>query len=214
METPTPTTVHALVAAADPDARRLLSTSLQRLEHVEVVGSVGRPSDLALAVRRARPHLLYVHDALAGATWASVVDALPPSVHVVAVGLGRLDIGRLVPRPTREPAYPPRIMVPARGGIDVLDVEQIRYVEGAGGYVRLHAEGRVLLLREGLGDVAARLDPSRFVRIHRSVVVNAREVTGLRPCGRGEYAVHLSSGETLKLTRTYRDRISALLHAG
>ena len=92
--------------------------------------------------------------------------------------------------------------------------DDVDYVEGAGNYVRIHARGRTLPLREGLGEVAARLDPARFVRIHRSTVVNVASVRALRHCGRGEYEVELVSGRTLKLTRTYRDRLRSLLGAG
>ena len=199
------------VAAADGAADLShLREALRRQATFDVVAGVARPSELARTVRRERPDLVYVRDSVTAGRWAEAVDALPPGVAVVALGLGR---SAALPAPPGPARYPVRLAVPSRGRIEIVRTDDVCYVEGAGNYVRIHARGRTLPLREGLGEVAARLDPARFVRIHRSTIVNVSRVQTLRSQGRGEYAVVLQDGAELKLTRTYRDRLPLLLGA-
>ena len=205
-----PAPTRTLAAAETTTDLAHLRTALGRNSALAVVAGVVRPSELGRAVREHRPDLVYVRDTVTGGRWAEAVDALPPGVTVVAVGLGRT--GSTPGAPERS-GYSARLAVPVGRGIEIVRVADVDYVEGAGGYVRVHARGRALPLREGLADVAARLDPARFVRIHRSVVVNVDRVRALRPCGRGEYVVVLGDGMELKLTRTYRDRLRTLLGA-
>jgi len=71
--------------------------------------------------------------------------------------------------------------------------------------------GRVTLLRETMKRLEAQLDPARFVRIHRSTIVNLERVKELQPFFRGEYVVVLHDGTTLKLSRGYREHLEAKL---
>ncbi len=71
--------------------------------------------------------------------------------------------------------------------------------------------GRVTLLRETMKRLEAQLDPARFVRIHRSTIVNLERVKELQPFFRGEYVVVLHNGTTLKLSRGYREHLEAKL---
>jgi two-component system LytT family response regulator len=65
----------------------------------------------------------------------------------------------------------------------------------------------VHLLRETMGGMEERLDPDRFLRIHRSTIINTERLTELRPYGNSEYIVVLDDGTELKLSRTYRDAL-------
>jgi two-component system LytT family response regulator len=89
--------------------------------------------------------------------------------------------------------------------------DEIDWVEGAGVYARLVIGEKSYLLRTSLADLEERLDPARFVRIHRSTIVNFERVVEVRPRTHGEYLLVLSGGGRLKVSRSYSDRVRALL---
>jgi two-component system LytT family response regulator len=70
---------------------------------------------------------------------------------------------------------------------------------------------RPILYRAGLAAVASRLDPFRFVRIHRSHIVNVRSIASLERRSHGEFEVTLKTGTRLMMSRTYRAAVEALL---
>jgi two-component system LytT family response regulator len=86
----------------------------------------------------------------------------------------------------------------------------IRWIDAAGDYASIHADGQVHFVRTTLNELERRLDPDRFVRIHRSTIVNVTRVRSLRPLRNGESALTLDCGQALKLSRTYRTRLSML----
>jgi len=85
---------------------------------------------------------------------------------------------------------------------------EIRWIDAAGDYVCIHTLRETHVLRATMRELEQRLDPRRFPRIHRSILVNAARVTALRPHLNGEYFLTLDCGEELKLSRSYRDRLS------
>ncbi|MFO0040696.1 MAG: LytR/AlgR family response regulator transcription factor [Pseudomonadota bacterium] len=91
-----------------------------------------------------------------------------------------------------------------------LDVAQIRWIDAAGDYLCVHSDDETLVVRGTLRDIEQRLDAQGFTRIHRSTIVNVRRVRELRSHINGEFFVVLQSGQTLKLSRTYRDRLQLL----
>jgi two-component system LytT family response regulator len=107
--------------------------------------------------------------------------------------------------------YADRVLVKSDGRIRFLAVEALDWVEAADNYVRLHAGDQRHLLRETIRSVEARLDPTRFARIHRSAIVNLSKIRELQPTFNGEYMVTLTSGAKLTLSRTYRDAVRARL---
>ena len=111
-----------------------------------------------------------------------------------------------------ESRYPQRITVREGERIAFVRLGDVDWVESARNYVRLHVGEQSHLVRHSLGGLLARLDPARFVRIHRSAAVNLDRVREVRPWAGGEYVVILRTGERLRLTRTYRDRLLRLLH--
>ena len=93
----------------------------------------------------------------------------------------------------------------------LINPDEIDWVEGAGVYARLVIGEKGYLLRTSLADLEGRLDPARFVRIHRSTIVNFDRVVEVRPRTHGEYLLVLTGGGRLKVSRSYSDRVRALL---
>ncbi|HYK82151.1 MAG TPA: LytTR family DNA-binding domain-containing protein [Gemmatimonadales bacterium] len=120
--------------------------------------------------------------------------------------------GRSAGAPRR--AYLERLAVKAQGKVSLLRVSEIEWIDAEGDYVRIHVGKAWHLLRETMKNLETQLDPERFVRIHRSTIVNLERVKELQPFFRGEYVVVLQNGTTLKLSRGYRDLFQARLGRG
>lgn len=90
-------------------------------------------------------------------------------------------------------------------------VASIDWIDAAGDYMCVHADGRTYVLRETMKSLAAILDPKVFQRVHRSTIVNVQRVRRLRPHTNGEYFLTLEDGQEIKLSRSYRDRVDQLL---
>jgi len=103
-----------------------------------------------------------------------------------------------------------RMPLKSGGRIVLVDVNQIRWIESAGNYLRFHLQDESHLVRETLTAFEARLDPDQFVRIHRSTIVNRQHVKELIPSDSGEYTVITDNGKKLTLSRSYRDRFDRL----
>jgi two-component system LytT family response regulator len=79
----------------------------------------------------------------------------------------------------------------------------VEWIDAAGNYLRLHSQGKTYVLRSTIGDMLRRLDPSSFLRIHRSPIVNLARVTRVQPTDHGEFVVTLSDGTRLNVSRTF-----------
>ena len=97
------------------------------------------------------------------------------------------------------------------GRVHLIDPETIDWVEADDDHVVVHCGERLWRTRETLRHVAARLDPSRFVRIHRSTIVRLGAVRELQPWFHGDYVAILHSGAKLRLSRSFRDPVAATL---
>ena len=104
-----------------------------------------------------------------------------------------------------------RLVIKSGGRISFLRAGEIDWVEAAGNYLRLHAGREEHLLRETMAGLEARLDPGRFLRIHRSTIVNLDRVKRMEASFHGEYVVLLRDGTRLTLSRGYRDRLQEFL---
>ena len=105
------------------------------------------------------------------------------------------------------PARLERLIVKSGGRVFFLRTDEIDWIEAAGNYVRLHLGDESHLFRETMNRMEARLDARRFVRIHRSRIVNTERIKELQPWFNGEYVVVLRNGTRLTLSRGYRDRL-------
>jgi DNA-binding LytR/AlgR family response regulator len=101
--------------------------------------------------------------------------------------------------------YLDRILVPQDGRTIFIRASEVEWIEAAHNHVMIHTGTRSLRLRESLGALASRLDPYRFVRIHRSTVVNVDHIAELQPWFGGDSIVVLRSGKQLRVSRSHRD---------
>jgi len=104
----------------------------------------------------------------------------------------------------------PRIAFKTKGRILFLDVAEIVAVQAEGNYVSLLHRPHPHLLRESLSDMAEKLKPYGFIRIHRSVVVNISSVEEIQSLPTGEYKLRVKGGKEYLVTRTYKDNLRDL----
>ena len=104
-------------------------------------------------------------------------------------------------------------MLPIRVGRETLrlDVSTIDWIDAAGDYMCLHAAGQTHVLRATMRELEEMLDPQVFQRVHRSTIVNLARVRSLRPHLNGECFLKLQSGQEVKLSRSFRDKVELLL---
>jgi two-component system LytT family response regulator len=104
-------------------------------------------------------------------------------------------------------------MLPIRSGRETLrlDVATIDWIDAAGDYMCLHAAGQTHVLRATMKELEDMLDPLVFQRVHRSTIVNLARVRSLRPHLNGECFLKLQSGQEIKLSRSFRDKVEMLL---
>ncbi|MCB2083363.1 MAG: response regulator transcription factor [Sphingomonadaceae bacterium] len=104
------------------------------------------------------------------------------------------------------------INVKDRGQIFRVEVDSIEYVEAAGDYMCIHTGDNSLILRETMKDLERRLDPRKFQRVHRSIIVNLDQVRQVKPHTNGECFLGLDSGAEVKVSRSYRDVVARFVH--
>lgn len=110
----------------------------------------------------------------------------------------------------RRSKFSDRLVVKSSGKVLFIKVDDIDWVDAAGNYVRLHVAGDSHLMRETMSRLEERLDPDRFLRIHRSTIVNIERIRELQQQFHGDYLVVLKNGQRLTLSRSYRDKIQEL----
>jgi len=113
------------------------------------------------------------------------------------VGRVALDLG----------SRPSRLLVPERGRMVPIDVSAVDWIHAEGDYARLHVGAKSYLVTRGLSDLERRLDPDRFVRIHRSAIVNADRIAEVKPEGSSRYSLRLSDGTRLVVSRSGAERL-------
>jgi two-component system LytT family response regulator len=104
-----------------------------------------------------------------------------------------------------------RLVIKAGGRVFFLRADEIDWVEAAANYVRLHVGKETHLLRETINGLAERLDPEKFLRIHRSTIINLERIKELQPWFHGDYVVILRDGTQLTSSRSYREELHKLL---
>jgi two-component system LytT family response regulator len=112
---------------------------------------------------------------------------------------------------SRRKTSPDRMAIRANGHVLFIRTSNIDWIEAADNYVCLHCGTETHVVRDTLSAVAGRLDTARFIRIHRSTVVNVDRIARLQPWFRGDYRVLLHDGTQLPLSRSYRDRLQDVL---
>ena len=107
--------------------------------------------------------------------------------------------------------WPDRLLVRARGAIRFVRSDEIERIEGAGPYVNLYVDGKTLLHRASLTELEKLLEPRRFIRVHKSTIINIDHVVQLEPMSHGEFEVLLMSGARCRVSRTYRSALEERL---
>jgi two-component system, LytTR family, response regulator len=104
-----------------------------------------------------------------------------------------------------------RMTVKSAGRTVILATDEIDYVESAGNYLRLKVGKDAHLIRESLSRLEEKLDPEKFVRIHRSTIVNVDRIKEMHPLFNGDQVITLHDGTRLTMSRTYREKLFSLL---
>ncbi|MGB6603908.1 MAG: LytTR family DNA-binding domain-containing protein [Steroidobacteraceae bacterium] len=128
-------------------------------------------------------------------------------------GSGELVLDELLAQGSKALAAPRPEVLPIRQGRETyrVPVASIEWVDAAGDYMCIHADGHTHILRGTMKELEQLLDPKLFQRVHRSTIVNLRLVRSLRAHMNGEYFLTLEGGHELKLSRTYRDKVEYFL---
>jgi two-component system LytT family response regulator len=134
--------------------------------------------------------------------------------------LGRID-SRSSPAPmVSEPSnsaadeshhYPEKLFVKDGGIVTLVRMKNIDWIDAAGDYMCIHSDGATHVMRSTMKDLLEQLDPQMFKRIHRSIIINMTKIERAKTHVKGEFFVHLSCGEQLKVSRSYGDVIREYL---
>jgi len=137
--------------------------------------------------------------------------------HLLALldgGAGASSGAPAAPAPSPASAASPwleRIAVEMKGKVRVVPVAQIEYITASGPYAELHTPERRYVIRESMQSLEERLDPERFMRIHRSVIVRLDLVETLLKGAGGDYEVQLRGGTRLRVSRSRREALERRL---
>lgn len=107
--------------------------------------------------------------------------------------------------------YPQRFVVRDAKGHYFVRAADIETATADGNYVRLAANGKTHLIRETMKSFEEKVDPARFVRIHRSTIVNVDRIVRVEPQGHGVYRIVMSNGSRFESSTTYGSKVQALL---
>ena len=145
----------------------------------------------------------------------SAADQRDRLLEIVAeiTGSGEIGLEELLEHGTAALGVRQPQVLPIRQGRKTVRVPipAIQWVDAAGDYMCVHAEGDTHILRGTMKELEEILDPRLFQRVHRSTIVNLRFVKSLRAHMNGEYFLTLEGGQELKLSRTYRDKVEHFL---
>ncbi len=135
-----------------------------------------------------------------------------PAVHT-AIAERFPRVAEFRPRSETPPVKPIKIAIKTKGKILLIHPGDILAVEAEGNYVLLRRPSDSYLLRESISTMAEKLQPYGFIRIHRSVLVNASSVEEIHPGANGEYMLRIAGGKEYVVSRTYKNNLNALAHA-
>lgn len=200
------------IAALSPDLV-LLDQTMPELDGLEVARRLASQPD--------PPAVIFVTAHDDHAVEAFDLDAVdyvlkPVEKDRLARAIARALARRGAGRPETAPASPwlEELWVPHRSELVRIGVSEVGRIDAERDYVRLHVgtgeNRRSYLLLQTIAGLEARLDPERFIRIHRSVILRRDRIAGLRHDGLGVWSVETSEGESLRIGRTYLSKVKAM----
>jgi len=107
----------------------------------------------------------------------------------------------------KKPRTLQRFIVREKNKLLVVPLENVRFFEADGDYVRLHTQNDTHLIRETMARLEQQLDPADFARINRSAIVRLSLIRALEPIAKGDYELQLNDGSRHTLSRTYRENV-------
>lgn len=122
-----------------------------------------------------------------------------------SAGAKNYDIPKLVQDCRADKNYPKTLLFKAEGSVQVAQADEIQWLESSGNYVKVCMDRTAFIARQTLSGVQSQLDPTMFVRIHRSHIINIHEISQVTAIGKGDHVLLLKSGVELRLSRAYRD---------
>ena len=233
--------IRALVVDDEPVARARMLSLLREEVDIEIVGECGDGPEAMSAIDETAPDLVFLDVQMPKMNGLELAHSLgrarkPAVVFVTAYdeyALRAFEIHALdyllkpfsrerfkaaltharqqLANQSTERHAPDRIIVRSTGRIYFVRTADIDWCEAAGNYVRLHVGAQSHLVRGTMGNLEAHLDLARFVRVHRSTIVNIDRIQELRSSFAGEYVIVLRDGTQVTLSRGYRDGLQARL---
>src|SRR5256714_11732212 len=122
-----------------------------------------------------------------------------------------LQIGTLLESIRAQRQYLDRVIIRSDGRITFLHTREIDWLEADDKYVHLHTGKGTRMVRQTLSAMESQLDPKKFLRVHRSAIVNLDRIKELQPLFNGEHSLVLEDGTRLTLSRKYKDKLFELL---
>ncbi|OJJ15709.1 hypothetical protein BKI52_38150 [marine bacterium AO1-C] len=104
-----------------------------------------------------------------------------------------------------------RLAIKQGGKIKLVAVANIAYIKASGTYTEVFEAGQKHVTNYSIGALAQKLDDRKFIRIHRSTIVNVEQIAELEPYYNGEYIIYMKDGSQHKLSRSYKDQIDKIL---
>jgi len=233
--------LRAVVVDDEPLARARLRRLLAQHPEVEVLADCASGEESIATLGELRPDVAFLDIRMPDMDGFDVLDALgprrPPQVvfvtayseHAVRafearaldyllkpVSAERLQqaLQRLqapAAAANAEAQYPERLAVPVGGRIHMVEVAQVDHVDAHANYVELHLGARSLVLRETMTRLESRLDPSRFLRVHRSRLVRLDGVVEAQAHASGRFLLRLKCGASVVTGRSYAARVRGAL---
>jgi two-component system, LytTR family, response regulator AlgR len=195
-----------LIEALSPDLV-LLDMTMPELDGLAVAR--------ALAKRPQRPAIIFVTAHEHFAVEAFDLDAVdyvlkPVTPERLARAIDRASSRTKSPAGRSEGEWLDELWVPHRSELLRIEVAQVSRIDAERDYVRLHVGDRTYLLLQTIAGLEERLDPAKFIRIHRSTILRRDCIRGLRHDGLGVWSIELEDGETLRIGRTYMARVKGM----
>lgn len=113
----------------------------------------------------------------------------------------------------RSRKWPERLVVRNGERVDLVPVETIDWIDSANNYVELHCGAKQYLMAETMANLEAKLDPEKFIRIHRGRIVNTSRIIAIHPLMSSTYAIELRNGVRLTSGRQYKNAVQQLLRS-
>jgi len=191
---------------------------LDGLQVIEVVGATAMPLTVFVtaydqhAIRAFEANALdYLLKPFSDERWEAALARAKTRHNELSLGEFGRSVARVLATHSQAAHYLDRLVVKGSGRTRFIRVADIDWIEGAGVYVNLHIAGKELLYRSPLHELAGHLDPMRFIRVHRSSIVNIDSILELQPISHGEFQIVLKDGHRARVSRTYRVQLERRL---